>query len=113
MGSASDNGEKDRLGLTTRHVFLDTQAYRAHAHDLSSAPFKVLASLIEEDRVTLHTTDITLEEAGRHIAEEIAAIERDATELRKKREQWQRRFPRAGLPEIAHVEAEDAAKSAV
>jgi hypothetical protein len=113
MASAIGKEEKDRPGLITRHVFLDTQAYRAHAHDLSSAPFKVLASLIDDDRVTLHTTDITLEEASRHIGDEVATIEREAGELRKKHEQWERRFPRAKMEEIVKIDADELAKSAV
>ncbi len=113
MASGSDKGDRDRPGLTTRHVFLDTQAYRAHAHDLSSAPFKVLGDLIGEDRVTLHTTDITLKEVSRQIGEEIASIDRDAGELRKKHEQWQRRFPRAEMPEIAKIDLDRLAHSAI
>ena len=50
MASSAAKDDKDRPGLVTRQVFLDTQAYRANAHDLSSGPFKALAGLIEEDR---------------------------------------------------------------
>jgi PIN domain len=103
---------EDDLGLRTRHVFLDTEVYRAHEHDLSSGPFRVLGSLIEESRVTLHVTDITLEEAGRHIREQAAEIERNTIELSRKSERWSRRFPRAKAPKIAKLDAEALASSA-
>jgi hypothetical protein len=113
MASSAAKDDKDLPGLVTRHVFLDTQAYRANAHDLSSGPFKALAGLIEEDRVSLHTTDVTLQEIGRQIAEEIADIERELGELRKRREHWDRRFARAQMPQIATVDAAALAQAAV
>jgi hypothetical protein len=112
MTSGEGKRKQDRFGLLTRHVFLDTEVYRAHEHDLSSAPFRVLASLIEEDRVTLHITDITLEEAARHIGEQAAEIERSASELRRKSERWNRRFPRAEMPRIAELGAASLGKFA-
>jgi hypothetical protein len=113
MASSATKDDKDRPGLVTRHVFLDTQAYRANAHDLSSGPFKALAGLIEEDRVSLHTTDITLREIGRQITEEIAGIERELGELRKKREHWDRRFARAQMPHIPTSDVAALAQAAV
>jgi len=112
MASSAAKDDKDRPGLVTRHVFLDTQAYRANAHDLSSGPFKALAGLIEEDRVSLHTTDLTLQEIRRQIAEEIAGIERESGALRKKREHWDRRFARAQTPQIPTVDAAALAQAA-
>ena len=113
MTSSAAKDDKDRPGLVTRHVFLDTQAYRANSHDLSSGPFKALAGLIEEDRVSLHTTDVTLQEIGRQIADEIAGIERELGELRKKREHWDRRFARAQMPRIPTVDSAALAQVAV
>jgi hypothetical protein len=110
---AASTEHKDRPGLATRHVFLDTQAYRAHAHDLSSAPFKALAGLIDEDRVTLHTTDITLAEASRQIGDELAAIERETSELRKKREHWRRRFPSGQMADIPKIDVTPLATSTI
>ena len=112
MTSGAGKREEDRVGLRTRHVFLDTEVYRAHGHDVSSAPFRILAGLIEEHRVTLHVADITLEEAARHISEQAAEIGRSASELRRKSEQWNRRFPRATMPEIPGLDTNTVEKLA-
>ena len=113
MASSAAKDDKDRPGLVTRHVFLDTTAYRANAHNLSSAPFKALAGLIEEDRVSLHTKDVTLQEIGRQIAEEIEGIERELGGLRKKCERSNRRFAGAQMPQIPTVDAAALARAAV
>lgn len=51
--------------LRTRHVFLDTEVYRRAGFNISNTPFALLATKIEDGRIILHTTDITLAEIQR------------------------------------------------
>jgi hypothetical protein len=51
-------------GLETRHIFFDTQVYRAYGHDLGVGPLKTLAAYLAEGVFVLHTTDITLKEVS-------------------------------------------------
>lgn len=51
-------------GLETRHIFFDTQVYRAYGHDLGSGPLEIIADYIAEGVFILHTTDITLKEVS-------------------------------------------------
>jgi hypothetical protein len=112
MTADADKENAAHAGLLTRHVFLDTEVYRAHEHDLTSAPFKALAGLIEEGRLTLHVTDITLSEVERHVREQAAEIGRSVRDLAKKLERWKRRAPRASGLDCPILNAETLAKAA-
>jgi hypothetical protein len=57
--------------LQTRHVFLDTEVYRRAGFNLSNSQFVLLRGLVNEGQISLHTTDITLAEIRRQLAEEV------------------------------------------
>ena len=59
--------EEPSVGLETRHVFLDTEVFRANHHDLNTNIMRVLARYIEDGIFLLHTTDVTLREVSRQI----------------------------------------------
>ncbi len=67
--------------LRTRHVFLDTEVYRRAAFNISNTPFALLAKQIEEGRVVLHTTDITLAEIHRQLKEAVLVMAAEAKRL--------------------------------
>ena len=56
--------------LLTREVFLDTEAYRRVGFDVTRPSIAALISHVANERLELHTTDITLQEIKRQIAVE-------------------------------------------
>jgi hypothetical protein len=46
--------------LASRHIFLDTQVYRALGHNPANRALALLKEQVNSHRVVLHTTDITL-----------------------------------------------------
>lgn len=69
------HAETNLRPLATREVFLDTEVYRSLEHDLRKAPLQALFGHIQDERIQLHVTDITLAEATlqiRKLAEEAA-----------------------------------------
>ncbi|WP_157096384.1 PIN domain-containing protein [Methylosinus sp. R-45379] len=67
--------------LRTRHVFLDTEVYRRAGFNISNTPFALLAKQIEEGRVALHVTDITLAETHRQLKEAALVMAAEAKRL--------------------------------
>ena len=67
--------------LRTRHVFLDTEVYRRAGFNISNTPFALLATKIEDGRIILHTTDITLAEIQRQLKEAAHAAAAEAKRL--------------------------------
>lgn len=56
-------------GLKSRHVFLDTEVYRRYGHNLQDKVLQTLLRQTKDHVCTLHTTDITMSEVERQIAE--------------------------------------------
>jgi hypothetical protein len=67
--------------LRTRHVFLDTEVYRRAGFNISNTPFALLAKQIEDGRVVLHVTDITLAEIQRQLGESTLVMAAEAKRL--------------------------------
>lgn len=67
--------------LRTRHVFLDTEVYRRAGFNISNTPFALLAKQIEEGRIALHVTDITLAEIHRQLKEATLVMAAEAKKL--------------------------------
>jgi hypothetical protein len=68
--------KQSNAGLKTRHVFLDTEAYRRNGHNLNAKVLQSLLRYIKDDACTLHITDITKSEIKaqiRELAGEIAS----------------------------------------
>lgn len=74
--------------LETRHVFLDTQVYRAVRHNPANRVLTLLQEQIEAHRIVLHTTDITLLEVKRQIRESMIAHSRELGKIEKDLVQW-------------------------
>ncbi len=84
-----------RPPLSTREVFLDTEAYFRLGHDLSKAPILSLFEHVAEGRLRLHITDLTLREILRQITE---TAEKDVAALKAARgalKRWRSRAPKA------------------
>ncbi|MYZ47295.1 PIN domain-containing protein [Propylenella binzhouense] len=91
--------------LESRHVFLDTQVYRALGYNPENPALKTLKDHIQAHRVVLHVTDITLLEVKRQLVEaahtrarELIAIERD---LRR----WRKQAPDATPKRVLEIDA--------
>jgi len=86
--------ETSASALVTHHVFLDTQVYRAHAHNPDSPMLLALRDQIAADRLILHITDITLAEVERQLGEFAGEA---AAAMKKARRQfggWKKRLPK-------------------
>ena len=83
------------LPLDTRHVFLDTQVYRALGHNPANRALVLLSEQIEAHRVVLHCSDITLLEVERQIRESVLALHRTANAVEKDLSKWRKSIPSA------------------
>jgi PIN domain len=63
--------------LASRHIFLDTQVYRAFGHNPANRALALLKEQVNSHLVVLHTTDITLMEVQRQIRERVLARQRE------------------------------------
>lgn len=82
--------------LETRHVFLDTQVYRNLRHNPVNPALKLLLKRIEEHRIVLHSTDVTLAEIRRQIRETIVAHSRELGKIERDLVQWRKASPANG-----------------
>ncbi|MEJ6784914.1 PIN domain-containing protein [Aminobacter sp. Piv2-1] len=62
-------------------MFLDTEVYRRAGFNISNTPFALLAKQIEDGRVVLHVTDITLAEIQRQLGESALVMAAEAKRL--------------------------------
>ena len=76
--------------LATRHVFLDTQVYRAVRHNPTNRVMTLLQEKIGAHRIVLHTTDITLLEVKRQIRESMIAHGRELAKIEKDLVRWRK-----------------------
>ena len=88
------------VGLETRHVFLDTEVFRASRHDLNSNIMRVLGRYVEDGIFVLHTTDITLREVSRQIEAMESELTTRANKVVNDLSRWNNRyrFDRDRLP---------------
>ncbi|WP_296176268.1 PIN domain-containing protein [uncultured Brevundimonas sp.] len=86
----TNTGGKPAKPLETRHVFLDTQVYRAVRHNPANRVLTLLQEQIEAHKIVLHTTDITLLEVERQIRETIIASSRELGKIEKDLVQWRK-----------------------
>ena len=84
--------EEPPVGLGTRHVFLDTEVFRANQHDLHSNIMRVLARYIEDGIFVLHTTDVTLREVSRQIEAMEAELTTKANKVFNELSRWNNRY---------------------
>ncbi len=86
--------------LASRHIFLDTQVYRALGHNPANPAMTLLKEQVTSHRVVLHTADITLLEVRRQIRERVLARQRELSAIEKDLARWRRSAPKAA-PKIA------------
>lgn len=88
----TDKSVKQAAGLETRHIFFDTQVYRAYGHDLGAAPLEILAAYIAEGVFVLHTTDITLREVSAQLDSMQTELVTQANRSARQLDRWNRRL---------------------
>lgn len=81
--------------LLTREVFLDTEAYRRVGFDTTRPSIAALISHVADERLELHTTDITLQEIKRQIAVEADKVVDEIQRALRTLDKWRARAPRA------------------
>jgi hypothetical protein len=69
--------------METQHVFVDTEAFVRANFQYASGPLHRLAALAKKKRITLHLTEITIQEVMAKIAENLVEIRRAAKAFRK------------------------------
>jgi hypothetical protein len=79
--------------LETRHVFLDTQVYRALRHNPDNPALKALLTHIHEHRIVLHIADITFLEIRRQLLEEAQKRSRELGAIEKDLRRWRKQAP--------------------
>ncbi len=84
--------EDPPVGLETRHVFLDTEVFRANYHDLNSSIMRVLARYVKDGIFVLHTTDVTLREVSRQIEAMETELTTRANKVFKDLSRWNNRY---------------------
>lgn len=80
--------------LETRHVFLDTQVYHGLKHSPDNPALRALAQHVYAGRLTLHLTDVTLEEVARQLRETAAARARELAAIEKDLARWRHVAPK-------------------
>jgi hypothetical protein len=91
--------------LETRHVFLDTQVYRALGHNPENPALKTLKDHIQAHRLVLHTTDITLLEVKRQLMEAAQTRARELVAIEKDLRRWRKQAPKATPKQALEIDA--------
>jgi hypothetical protein len=91
--------------LVSRHIFLDTQVYRALGHNPVNRVMTLLKEQVTSHRVVLHTTDITLAEVRRQIRESVFARQRELGAIEKDIARWRKSAPKAATEDKAMTRA--------
>lgn len=81
--------------LETREVFLDTDAYERLGFNLERAEFVELLQLVADDRLRLHTTDITMREVLGHLTNQAQDAIGKVDVARRSLALWREHAPKA------------------
>jgi hypothetical protein len=92
--------------LPSRHIFLDTQVYRALGHNPANRVLTLLKEQVTSQRVVLHTTDITLLEVRRQIREGVLARQRELSDIEKDLALWRKLAPEAAPKRAIEFDAD-------
>jgi hypothetical protein len=104
--TASEKQHRPAEPLLTRHVFLDTQVYRALGHSPTNPALLTLKEQIEAHCVVLHTTDITLLEVRRQIHERVQTHRRELASIEKDFRRWREQAPKSTPKRLLEFDAE-------
>src|SRR5271163_2770374 len=80
--------------LASRHIFLDTQVYRALSHNPANRAMTLLKEQVACHQVVLHTTDITLLETRRQIRKGVLTTQRELSVIEKDLARWRKSAPK-------------------
>ena len=80
------------FGLRTRNVFLDTQVYRSHAHNLRTKVMELLRNYVADGIFLLHITDVTLREVRRQIHTMEREVTSRANKVSRELARWNTRY---------------------
>jgi hypothetical protein len=92
--------------LASRHIFLDTQVYRALNHNPANRALALLKEQVNSHRVVLHTTDITLLEVRRQIRERVLARQRELVVIERDLAGWRKSAPNVAPTNAIELDAE-------
>jgi hypothetical protein len=93
--------------LASRHIFLDTQVYRALGHNPANRALALLKDQVNSHRVVLHTTDITLLEVRRQIRERVLTRQRELmVVIERDLARWRKAAPNAAPTRAIEFDAE-------
>lgn len=81
--------------LRTREVFVDTEAFRRIGFDTTKPSIQALRDHVDEDRLQIHLTDITLSEIRRQIAADAQEAMEAIKRARATAAKWRRRAPKS------------------
>lgn len=84
--------DQHSFGLRTRNVFLDTELYRSHAHNLRTKMMKLLGNYVADGIFLLHVTDVTLREVRRQISTMEREMTNRANKVSKELAIWNTRY---------------------
>jgi hypothetical protein len=92
--------------LASRHIFLDTQVYRALGHNPANPALCLLKEQVTSPRVVLHVTDITLLEVRRQIRERVLSRQRELSTIEKDLARWRKSAPHTAPKRAIELDAE-------
>ena len=81
--------------LATREVFLDTEAFEGFGFQLDRPELRELFQLADDDRLRLHTTDITMREILGHLIKRAQAVVSTVEDARRSLDHWRSFAPDA------------------
>jgi hypothetical protein len=98
--------------LETREVFLDTDAYERLGFNLARPEFSELLKLVADDRLRLHTTDITMREVLGHLTNQAQEAIGKVDIARRSLALWREHAPKAAGKSKTKHRTFDASKMA-
>ncbi len=102
---AAETRHRRAEALTSRHIFLDTQVYRALGHNPANRAMTLLKEQIDSHHVVLHVTDITLLEVERQIRERVIARQRDIGAIEADLVRWRKSAPKSAPQSMPEFDA--------
>jgi hypothetical protein len=89
------DGRQPTAALVTREVFLDTEAFQRVEFDVTHPTLVALFKHVDEGRLKLHVTDITLREVLRHMLQMTDKLVSEINGARESLKTWKTRVPDA------------------
>ena len=106
------DGRKPAEPLATREVFLDTEAFQRVECDVAHPTLAALFEHINENRLRLHVTDITLREILRHMLQMADKLVSEVGIARNRLKTWKVRVPNTLKDQKIRKDSLDAPKLA-